>query len=386
MLAIAGLPLDDVQQIFVVLTTLYAIECCWWLRGDTRRIFRRPFPRWSDRPAESTTVDAWRLSCSNPWPGGEAYAAQPFPIPFDHAGLLIAQLDATTGSETYRRFSFEELEPIVARGLDVYAGGRRLAGCSSKRCASALARRLERLRATSANDRPAVSEAVLAEIWSLPEARQRLARWRRDCRTLRRLGGILAGTAILAGPLAYALRHELHPQVPFALLITFVGLWLATSIAGLLLPSGQNESGLDLTHRLTPFLSPASAMRLYDTAGRDTLADHEPLIVALANGEPGGPDSLAAAWFRDALFPARRPSIPADDPLTAAALQWFRDRSAQHARTAIASTGLKPDDLLMPASTPPDVRSYCPRCGRQFTVDAATCLACDLASAPLVRR
>lgn len=386
MLAIAGLPLDDVQQIFVVLTTLYAIECCWWIRGEARRIFGQPFPSWSDRPGESTTVDAWRLSCSNPWPGGEAYAAQSFPVPFDHTRLLIPQLDAATGCETYRQIAFEELEPIAARGLDVYAGSRRLTGCSSTRCASALATRLERLRASAASDRPAVSEAVLAEIWSLPEARQRLDRWRRDCRTLRLLGGLLAATGILAGPLAYALRHALHPQFLFVLLVTFLGLWLATSIAGLLLPSGPHAPGLDFTHRLIPFLSPASAMRLYDTAGRDTLADHEPLIVAIATGGPGGPDSLVAAWFRDALFPARRPSIPADDPLTTAALHWFHDRSAQHARTAIKSTGLEPDDLLIPAAAPPDVRSYCPRCGRQFAVDTATCLACGLASAPLVRR
>lgn len=385
MLAILGFPLDDVNQVFVVLAVLYAVECCWWLRGEARRFFRSPFDRLSDRPADSPTVDAWRLSFSNPWPWGEAYAAEPFPIPFDHALLLIPRVDAASGRETYRAVNYESIDTITASGCDVLAGDSRLLGCSSPVFASAVATRLERLRVAPAHARPMAAEDVLSEIWSLEAARRRLDGWRRDARALRCLGGLLAVSGILVGPIVHAWRDALPQQVPLALLVAVSGLWLSTSITGLLVASGPGGRPLDVTHRLIPFLSPASAMRLHDTAGRELLAGHEPLVVALVTGRPDGDQCVAAAWFRDALFPAHRPSVAPDDSRAVAALAWFRGRSGDFARLAVAAAGLDADGLLVPADMDPEILSFCPRCGRQFTVEVTTCLACGHASAPHAR-
>ena len=106
---------------------------------------------------------------------------------------------------------------------------------------------------------------------------------------------------------------------------------------------------------------------------------HEPLIVALATAAGGDADSTAAAWLRDALFPAHRPEVAADDAAAATTLAFFRERSADLARRAVADAGLVPEALLVPAATGPTVRSYCPRCGRQFTVAAGRCEACGVA-------
>lgn len=383
MIAVAGLSLDDVQQIFVVLAILYAVEVCWWLRGDVRRFFPSPFDRWSDRPPDAVASDAWRLSCSNPWPWGAAYAAEPFPVPFDHTLILLPVLDAQTGGERYESVALDALEPVQAVDREVVSGPRRLVGCCSHQMASSVADRLERLRAADPALRAAVAIELLADMWSFTAARDRLEGWQHDASTVRRLGGSLAMIGLVAGPVVYWIRDELPTPLPLAVLGAFIVLWLAAAIAGLRLRSDHvGECPLLARHRLTAFLSPASAMRLYDTAGRDVLASHEPLAVALATGARSGAQSAAEAWLRDAVFPAHRPRVSADDAPAAAALAWFRSRCVENARKAATDAGLDAASLLAAPEGGENERSYCPRCLRLFTRPATTCPGCDLPALP----
>lgn len=380
MIGLAALPLDDAQQILVVLAVLYGVECCRWLRGDSRRLLAGRFSRWSDFPRDPPAVDGWRLSAANPLPWAESFTAERFAFPFDATRVLLPILDHDTGREHYVAVDLDALEPVLASDGEVVSGDRRLGAFSSPALATTHAARLERLRATPSTDRPAVAEDLLAEAWSLPAAAARLDRWQRASRGVRVLGGWLTVAAFVAAPLAYAFRGRLPANVPLGLVAGFVVLWLWTAITGLRLRVDDLPEGhRGWTHRLVTFCSPASAMRLFDTAGHDVLAGFEPLVVVLATRAGGGP-AAATAWLRDAVFPGDRGPVPPVDAAGAAALRWFRDRSAALARRAVADAGLDPDVLLAPPAAGPDVRSYCPGCGRQFSAEKGDCDACGLAS------
>lgn len=383
MIGFAGLPLDDAQQILVVLAALYAVESCRWLRGDGRRLLAGRWSHLGDFPRDPPAVDGWRLSTANPLPWAESFTAERFAFPFDATHILQPVLDRDTGREHFATLDLDALHPVGASDRDVVSGSRRLGQFSTPALAAALAGRLERLRAAAPADRPAVADALLTETWSLPAAAMRLDRWRRASRWVRLLGGWLAVAAFVGGPVAYVARDALPTNGPLALAAGFIVLWLGTAIAGLRLARDELPVGhRGWTHRLVTFCSPASAMRLYDTAGHDALAAFDPLVVVLATGTGGG-TAAATAWLRDAVHPGDRGPVAPRDAAGAAALRWFQDRSATLARQAVRDAGLDPDALLAPPAAGPDVRSYCPGCGRQFSTDAADCEACGLKAVTL---
>jgi hypothetical protein len=380
-IAFLGLPIDDVEQIFVVLAGLYLLECCWWVRGETRRLFTGPFAGWSDVPIEGVALDAWRLTFANPFPWTESFAAERSPVPFDDRCLLLPSLDQATGTERFARLEWDDLEMVVASGREVRAGSRRVGSYSSPSVAAAIAERLERVRAAPRADRAAVAEAVVAEPWDWHAAAGRLGRWRKAVRFVQRFGGLL--TLLTAvGPWVHLWHASLPVDLPLILLVVGLVLWLATAVAGMAIRSSELPNDPEARkHRLTAFFSPASAMREADRMGCDLLAGYEPLVVALVGGERAASASLAAVWLRDAVHPAFCPATT--DASAAATLGWYQGRSAAYARQAVADAGFDPGLWLGPPSPDRDAVAYCPRCHRQFVETTDACGGCGLATLPL---
>lgn len=389
MLGVMGLPLDDVEQVFVVLLVLYAVECCWWLRGDARRCFPAPFVRWSDPPPTSLLVDAWRLTSSNPWPWGEGYTVEPWRFPFDGNHLLVPVLDPATGTEYYEAVAWEGLPAIAVKEREVWAGTARLASCTSTGQASMLAQRLERLRtagdsaSASGPGREAEAEELLRSMWSLPAARQQLARWRHEVRLVRRLGGFLTVLALGCGPGVYALRAQMPGLLPLLFLAFCGAIWMITAVSVTRLRASHLAgSHSHRLHVLTAFLSPVSAMRIFDVCGRDVLVGYEPMVAAIAAdlraeqhsapqksgaaacrpgetenvettaSEPTGagpfatadmPESLTEAWLGEALGVATyRPRVPAECAAAVDTAHWFYTRRANLALSVASQAGLHP--------------------------------------------
>jgi hypothetical protein len=379
--AFLALPLDDVEQIFVVLAALYLLECCWWVRGETQRLFTGLFVRWSDVPIERPALEAWRLTFANPCPWSESFSAERAPLPFDDRRLLVPQLDRESGGERYVAFEWDSLEPVAASGRDVQAGSLRLGIYSSHAVAAAIADRLERVRAASPRERASIAAAVVAEPWDWHAAAGRLGRWRRAVSLVQRLGGLLTVLAV-AGPLVHAWHAALPPDLPLLLLAIGFVLWIATAVAGVAIRRSELPSDPEARkHRWTAFFSPASAMRLADRMGRDLVAGYEPLVVALIGGERSGSASVAALWLRDAVHPAFRPATT--DTSAAATLDWYQGRSTACARQAVADAGHDPESWLGPPRPDRDAVAYCPRCHRQFVDTTDLCGGCGLATLPL---
>lgn len=382
MLAVSSLPLDDVQQICLVLGILYLAECLWWLRGNAYRLYASPFTAWSEAPGDAPRVNAWRFGLANPLPGTESFAAETFPFPFDAVSLLLPRFDAVTCRECFEVLPFDAIEAITSSERDVLFGTRTVGSFSSTAFAQATASRLERIRSAAAVERAEIAESIVADIWDYHKAKSRLDAWRKAARFLREWGATLSVLGLGAAPLAWACRHWLPQNLPLILVAMCVVLWFAVAIRGMLLHGDfLPPDGKTAMHRTIACLSPATAMRLYDTLGRDVLAAYEPLVVALLSGSGHRDTTTTAAFLRDALHPAGGPTVAASDAAAQETvdktIDWFRSRMGRHARQAVRKSGLDPDALLTQLPIEQGVCTYCPRCSRQFTTPGGVCGFCS---------
>jgi hypothetical protein len=380
-LAVSFLPFDDVEQLFLILWGLYAVECAWWLRGNARRIYGDPLADFSDDPLDGPQVDTWRLGFSNPLPWCDSYTAESHPFPFDGTRFLLPETDPANGMERYRAVAFDTIGPVTASDRSVLCDGLEFGQFSAPVFAQAVATRLERVRCAPPHERCRVAEDTIERAWDFSAAKNRLAHWRQVSRTARRLGGALAILVLALAPAAWILRTRLPQDVLIVMACTCIVLWLAAAIAG----CRVSPSGL---HGAMPFLSPATAMRLYDTLGRDSLLEFEPLVVALATAS-GRRRSGIAAYLRDAINPMR-PSGHYDDAAgsdtSTETLEWFRAKTARCARQAVEDAGLCVDELLEQVADSDRSLSYCPRCARQFVQAIGQCEWCSLSLKPFEPR
>ena len=385
--AVLPLPLDDVQQIFVVLAVLYLVECIWWVRGDACRLFRRPWERWSDIPGDAPLSSTWRFGSSNPLPWSEAFAAERFRFPFDVKRVLVPVLVAGTGKERYEAVAFDDLAPVEARERDLLFGGRIVANFTSHHAAEVVADRLERLRTAAVTERRNVAEEILKEAWDVAAARDVVTRWRSMSAAVRDYGSTLTILSLVVAPVAYVFRAHVPEWGLYALLAVCVVTWLATAGSALRLRP-EPLTGLRVTgvHRWAVLFSPASAMRYYDTVGREVLWRFEPFVVTLVLGPEGQPSRAAVAHLRDALYSAHRPAIDqtaADAAQTAATLDWYLAETRGSAMQACLDAGFDLPDLLRETTDDESVRTYCPRCGRHYTATGGECDLCGLALVPI---
>lgn len=381
----SAVPLDDVQQVLVVVAILYVLELAWWLRGPTWRFFASPFLSWSDTPADDPETTAWRVTFSNPLPWTTAHAGEPFPFPLDGDRLLVPVVDPRTGAERFRPTRFDSIERVSCADRDVLIDGRVIGRFSSRPFAEITASRLERLRSTPAASRGGEADTLIAAMHDVRAASARLHDWWTASAVVRHLGGVLTLTVLLLAPIVWTMRAGLSPHLPLAVLVLSLALWFVTAAAAFLIPRRELvKSGAPVAHRSFALLSPVAAMRLADTLGRDALVEFSPLVVALAvAGRTGAVGSdVVAAHLRRVIHPARLPAIDAAGPgereEASRTLRWYLERTAHHSLEAVKSVGLDPRPLLVPEPGGPDARSYCPRCGRTFVQPAGICDVCDL--------
>ena len=383
-----SVPLDDVQQLFAVLTTLYAIECGWWLRGSSWRFFRPPFTAWSDKPTDGPFVDAWRLSFSNPLPFTTAYAGESCPFIFDGEALLAPVIDETNGREHYRHYKFSSIASITSVDKSVLIDGTAATHFTSPSHAAIVASRLERTRSAKPEDRQRVADEIIAEMYDICAAQRRLTDWLTASSVPRLLGSTLAVATLLGGPLIWAFRASLPPHLPAMAMAIAVAMWVATAVSTILIPgrliAGGHPSGM---HRAIAFLSPATAMRIYDTLGRDTLVGFAPLVVAMAVTARVRFSEVVTPHLRVAIHPPPLLPVLAGDTtasnLTTETFGWFHERAAFHAMEAVRAIGLEPSVMLATVTDSEGANSFCPRCARTFVQHHGRCDVCDLTLQPL---
>lgn len=386
MLLIINLRIDDVEQIFLVLFALYIVECCWWLRGESQRFYTWPANRWSSLPSEKPLSSSWRLTGANPLPGGLSFVAEQFPCPFDEHYLLIPKVDSNTGCEFYKAHEYESLLPIETNNLSVISGDILIGEFSSHALANSVAKTLECLRVAESEKRQEIAAEVLADRWSYSNARQRLINWRKRTSMLRYFGIVLTVLGFIVGPVVYESRGLLPIWLPRGVFISFLFTWISTAILGLWLTAEQSVSApQNLTHRLIPFLSPVSAMRVAETSGRDVLVDFEPLVVAFVTRDNYGSESVLAAWLRDAVYPAQILNTKPDNKVDET-LQAYRNQCKKLTSRVIRAADCNSEHLLRAPFSENDAIAYCPRCRRTFREHMINCFYCGVGVQPTKHR
>ena len=380
-LAVSSLPLDDAQQICVVLGILYIVECFWWLRGNSCRLYAIPFADWNEVPGDVPRVDAWRFGLANPLPWNESFAAETFPFPFDAGTLLLPAFDPIACQERYEPLPFESIKAITSSERDVLVDMRTVGSFSSTAFAQSTASRLERIRSACVGERPRIAEGIIEELWDCRKGKSHLTAWRQATRCPREWGGYLTVLGLVVGPIVWGCRHWLPHYVPLVLIVVCAVVWFAIAIMGMRIdkrffPCDSNVG----VHRAITFVSPATAMRLYDTLGRDVMANYEPLVVTLVTGGGHRDNTTAAAFLRDVLYPSGGQTVTAGDEASQKTVDttigWFRSRMGLHARQAVRESGLDPESLLMHVPVEQGVSTYCPRCSRQFIMPEGECSFC----------
>ena len=312
-----------------------------------------------------------------------AYASESCPFAFDSDILLVPTIDSASGHESYRPKLFQNIESVSSSDRSVVIDGTIAAAFSSASYASLMASRLERIRTATPGLRTVTAERVIAEMYDVVAAQECLRKWQSALVVTRVCGGTLAMVSLVGGPVIWAARADLPPHLPAIALALTASLWAATAVAALLIPDNLRAGGKSAgMNRMIAFLSPATAMRIYDTLGRDALLGFAPLIVAVVTIPRSKCCDIVTAYLRVAINPLplsqQTEAVAVSDERLVEAHRWYHERTAFYARHAMCIAGLEPEAMLGRVADSEGANSFCPRCGRTFVQHEGCCNICDL--------
>ena len=367
------------QQVLALAGLLYVGECVRWVRRGAVVFAAAPDRR------------AWRCSPLLRNERGDAYIGWPLPpfgeflvvrgSPFSAAETGV--VPATAASlhanghpvQAVRLWTWESLAGARAEGDRVVVGGTLLwRGDTPFEAAHAVAW-LVRMARLGESERGVALERHAAESFDSAAVRARLDEWRSVLRPLRLVQTALFAWLFAVVPGAvwwWGWLPTLAWAVPPVFLASF---WIARGFARIARAWHPEEKDERSRLALMLALSPFTALRASDIAGRGRMGAFHPAAVAGVFLEAAAGEAFAASLFRDLSCP--RLPRPTSDPAALAVLE------AERARTVAAMTawarrqGWNPDAWVR-APEPTDARHerYCPRCHGQYTGQAVECVEC----------
>ncbi|MDB6019129.1 MAG: uncharacterized protein JWR19_3618 [Pedosphaera sp.] len=374
--------MSDYEVLVLVLVAVYCWECVYWLRRGTVAFLNY----WGDdwRLAHPTALlgnQGGGFVFANPFPFlGTFLTSSQSPLSISPEGVYshVAQCINPDWRPTQAAiyFPFAGIKAIKTFGKEIRIEGKLLLKTGSAYQAEHLVKQLRRVAGLPLERRAGAIREMLRESLNIKAIQKLLAESRSRVAALRGLGNLL---------LVY-----LFGFIPFVVSrIGLRGSWIEL-LAGLLLlttttaiyfhyahrrfyPEADDER---LTHFCMILLSPATCIRAHDAFTRPMLEAFHPLAVArvLLKPEP------FRAFARRVLLEIRHPCLPIC-PTDAAGPQ-ATERAAREALQEAVEKFLKqneinPEELTRPpAPTDETCRSFCPRCGAQFTATEGVCADC----------
>jgi hypothetical protein len=273
------------------------------------------------------------------------------PFAIDPNGITLIESDR-------RRITWEDLEPVSARGYRVEQGDLLLATAATRKGAAALAETLEKLRTSPAKKREAGLRKFLDARFDLEAPLDRQKEFHKSVRALRVCSNALwfglfggLGLAVFTHSMlvllvAAALSLLLWP------LNSVVFHFTARRLARTWLPRAQ---GPDLAKRLVAMLSPISGVRAVDMLAREVWANLDPMTVAAALLSPQDLATFA------------RPLLVAVQAREGDDLAWWREETRQRMDRLLCKKNVDMAALSSPPRREGDlVETYCPSCLAQY--------------------
>ncbi len=374
--------MSELELLFLVLAALYGWECgCWVRRGSVA--FRTWLGgRWRVcQPSMLFGNQRGGLSWAAPLPPlGTFLTANQFPVSLSAEGALaFVSTNVNPGwrpAQTGRLVRFVDLKEIAVRGRKILINGELFALGSSALHATWLAGQLRRLTKMPAAQREQAITEMLRDSLDAAAVEKR----RREFAVLARPVRLLANAVLLyLFVLAPVLLWLLGLKLSWLGLL--IGLLALTTTCAVffhrahrkLYPEAEDER---FSHFIMIWLAPAVTTRAHDVLSRPLLESFHPLTVAKVLCPVSEFKALAQAALRDLRHPAL-PLCSDGDSAAAKVEASARARLQKAVEGLLKQTGLNPDEFDRPPAPADDsCRSYCPRCGAQFTHDTGTCADC----------
>ncbi len=374
--------MNELELLFLVLAVVYLWECVCWLRRGTVAFLDCWGRSWHPaHPAALMGNQAGGIILANPLPPlGCILTSSQLPLSISPQGVFsyVAQCinPGWRAAQTGKYFSFEAVQKIEASGKQVRVNGELLVKTGSTFLARHLAEQLRLLAKLPVGRRgPAIRE-MLRESLNAQKVEERLKEFRNRSRWLRKLTNALFVYLFLITPacvLYFGFKRSWIELLAGLLMLTGATALVFARAHKALYPDAREER---FTHWFMILFSPATAIRAHDALSRHLLEAFHPLTVAQATL---GRDRFCQ-FARRVLVELRHPCLP-----LCPTLEPGPQTAEQYARIALLETveqflEQKDVDLkeLMRPPAPVDetCRSFCPRCGTQFTASEGACADC----------
>ena len=367
------------QQLLALAGLLYVGECVRWVRRGSVVLAAAPDRR------------AWRRSPLLHNERGDAYVGWPLPpfgeflvvrgTPFSagEPGVVTATTSSLHAnghpSQAARLWTWESLAKARSSGDRVVVGTDRVWRGDTPFEAAQVAAWLVRMAGLPASERRAALERHVADSFDAAAVRTRLDEWKSALQPLRLAQSTLFAWLFAVLPAA-VWWWGWFPTLGWAVPPVFLGsVWIARRFARLAREWHPEEKDERARLALLLALSPLTALRASDIAGRSRLAWFHPAAVAAVFLDVAAAEAFAAGLFRDLNCP--RQPLPTADPAMMAILEAERTRVLATMTAWARKQGWNPDAWTHPPSpTDPGHVKFCPRCHGQFTAQATECGEC----------
>ncbi len=376
--------MSEGETLYLFLLVFYLLECGYFApRGA--QAFHSAFGG-KCRPATSLPIFEGRPGVArfaNPLPPlGRVFVTSSSPLSFSPEGL-IAFVPWWPGNpprreQTGKILAWEEIQEVATIDREVRIDGRSFLVADSREQAARVAADIAGLMETAPVKREGAIEKVLRSRTDSAAARERVAAWEQAGADHRFLANVLLLLLFLGIPLTarhYGVEVMLLPGLAALLVLTGLTLFTFRQAHRRLYPE---ERGIRVKNLLLRAFAPPALIRAPDVLSQPLLAGFHPLAAAAALLPRDDFREYAAGVLRDVVHPLP-PAAPEDG---AEIVSWYRRLLDRELRRLIRGEGIDPEDLLrLPVPTDAGVRSCCPRCLAEFTIEEGECSDCAL---PLV--
>jgi hypothetical protein len=340
----------ELAELYAVLLVLYLFECLAWVPRRAFAFFALA-GGWRARAAFRPNASwASSVAVGMPWPPlTPGFVAEPLPFAVDPKGIVLTESDG-------RRLAWQDLDPIVARGLHIESGSHLSWKLASRGAAAGLAEALEKVRVAKPSQRENGLRRLLDARFDGKSASARYQEFAAGVRLLRVVSNAL--WVALFGGLGVAVLAQ---NMLFLLAAAGLTLLVWPINAAIFARTLRKQKWLPRAHwpelhsRVVAMLSPLSSIRAVDGMAREMWANLDPLVVA------------ATLLSRKDLSAFARPRVvdmqsrPDDD------LDWWRTEIRLRIERVLAAREIAVADLLAPPLREGGhVAWYCPACLAQY--------------------
>ncbi len=374
--------MTDEQYLYLVLTAVYLTDCvsCVHIRGLVFRACRPGRFRWL-RPSSQlgNPNGGWMFRFPLP-PLGSFVVCGPWPFSVSPEGILSYIAEAPQADrradQVVMALAWGDVRTVKCLDKEIHVNGSLFVRAASGLVAGHWVSLLNRLRNEKASNRAAAIQSQLSETFCAPAARDRWNSLVRDASDLRLACNSLFALFFLFAPLAvWRMGWSLWLLIPAGAAVVNVA-FIVLDFCRIHRKYYSKENGHRRLHAAVMIANPLAAIRSVDVVSRDILAEFHPLTAANVLCQKDSVTRLARSWLLDARHPML-PVCPTEDRLAREIEEWYRRATIDAAEKFLSEIDLNPAELLHP--DPPDgatVRSYCPRCLRQFEHATGNCESC----------